>query len=263
MSTVSVVIPSALRKAPDGELWLSRALRSVAAQTVRPCEVIVGLDPGECWINVSSGPDGLLNTIVANGTVRGHQSATNAACSVAKGDFLAFLEDDDLYEVDHLATLLAAAKEHGADFVSASQLQVDPAGRLLVNRAVMESHAAAFHFPTASSWLIRNRLWQRIGGFDVRFRIHHDNAMLGELNRFKPESRRVHIVPENTPPHPWLDNVARHAKVVRWPGLTHYTVRRTVHEGSVLAGCRQDQAKAERSAKEYAALEILYGCVPW
>ena len=41
---ISVVIPSALKRQPNGETWLTQALRSVAAQMLQPVEVIVGID---------------------------------------------------------------------------------------------------------------------------------------------------------------------------------------------------------------------------
>ncbi len=243
---ISVVIPSAWKAAPDGELWLTHALRSVAAQTLQPCEVIVGLDPGHEFSGCHANG---LQVSWANGHVKGHQAATNAACKQTNGTLIAMLEDDDVWEPEHLETLYRAMQEHGADFVSCSQQQVTPDGADL----------DVFHFATASTWLMQRGAWLAVGGFDERFKIHHDNALLGELNRIK--ALRLHLVRKNEPPHPWLDTLAHFTPITRC--LDRLTVRRTVHAGSVLGECSRDDAKAQRSAQEYHALIVLTGGIPW
>lgn len=258
-TSVSVVIPSALKAAPDGEAWLKKALRSVAAQTLQPVEVIVGVDPGE-RVPGDTAPAGCrFDFHLVNGPIPGHQAATNAAGARCRGEWLAMLEDDDEFLPEHLETLLRAAQEHDARFVSCSQQCVSCSGADLYETTDGANRPWAFHFPTASTWLIHRNLWARIGGFDVKFFVHHDNRALSMINELG--AKRVHLVRKDEPPHPWLDNVARHARVV--PCLDRLTVRRTVHEGSILAGCRQDSAKALRSQKEYVTLEVLHGCIGW
>ncbi len=256
---ISVVIPSALKAAPNGELWLTHALRSVAAQTLRPCEVLVGVDPGGALQDhfvrlVSADPLDVwpIKVRVVEAAVKGHQAATNAACKQARGDMIAMLEDDDKHTERHLETMVSEMNAEGADLVSQSQQQIDPVGNLL----------DVFHFPTASGWLVRRGTWLAVGGFDPRWHIHHDNEWLNRLTA--SGAKRLHLVPDGTDlSHPWLRHLSQYTKVKAVSGLPSCTVLRTVHEGSILAGCHQDQDKANRSSDEYAALRFLYGYIGW
>lgn len=248
---ISVIIPSALRAMPDSnKLWLERAIESVCAQAVLPQEIIAGLDPDACLPPLSSEWPICLRT--AKGAVRGHQAATNAAVACAYWPTLALLEDDDVWTPDHLPLLWRVMGETQSHFVSTSQEEVDLAGQSLGHEA--------FDYPTASGWLVSRLLWMKIGGFDARYRIHHDNAFLGKINRkLKDSYFRVHIVEKGADfrRRPRLHLIARNASVYR--GLDHLTVRRTIHPGSIMGGMGADPARQQRSAMEYAALEVLYG----
>lgn len=252
---ISVIVPSALKSAPDGRLWLERAVASVQAQTILPCEIIVGLDPG-------AGPwphqEGGLSPIrITHGAVKGHQAACNAAARMATGRLLAFLEDDDVFRENHLEVMAAAMEESGADFVSASQVLADDTGE-----------KGPFDFPTASSWLVSKLVWLQVGGFDARWRTHHDNEWLNRINA--AGVRRLHLVEEDADldrPGPngqhWLRMLEQFTPIRKVPGLRRLTVERYLHADSVLAQAGSDRAKAQRSADEFAALRVLYGHVGW
>lgn len=87
--TVAVIIPTL----PEREALLEEALASVEHQTIRPDEVHVGVD------QFNDGP----------------AAARNRLAGQTKAEWLAFLDDDDLWYPHHLETLLANA--HGADVV--------------------------------------------------------------------------------------------------------------------------------------------------
>ena len=123
---VSVVIPTYNR----GPLLAGRTLPAVLAQTYRRTEIIIVgdacTDDTEDLIHAFGDPrirfenlrewgcypeDPLLRWMVA-GT-----KPANRALEMARGDWIAFLDDDDVWEPDHLGSLLAAARETGAEFV--------------------------------------------------------------------------------------------------------------------------------------------------
>lgn len=248
---ISVIIPSALRKSPSGELWLERALRSVRAQTLQPQEILIGFDPGVDLPDIPSRADTPPLHFVS-GQQSGHQAASNAAVAQAKGELIAFLEDDDLWGPEHLEVMLGVMQGAGADFVSCSQEAVTLAGESL----------GAFHFPTASSWLLKKTLWDRIGGFDTSFRIHHDNRFLNQINAIR--ARRIHFVPEKCDlDHPWIFNLCQFTPLFRCERLARFSVKRTMHPESIMAGCDQDAAKARLSQEEYARLEAMHGRIGW
>ncbi len=259
---ISVVIPSALRFAPCGELWLTKALRSVATQTLQPIEVIVGVDPGQSRnlvmeaIGMEKTP---FVTFAAYGTVKGHQAASNAACQQATGEWIAFIEDDDQWRPEHLETLYRVAEAHGVDFVTTSQVLIRD-GR----------EVSTFDFPTASGWLMRRSVWTALGGFDIRFKTHHDNLALAMLH--SAGVKRIHVVEEdaNLDRHgaPWADrswlrNIAIFATVLRLGGLKRLTVDRTLHAESILAQNDRDVEKRQRAEDELAALRVLYQHHGW
>jgi len=248
---VSLVIPSALAPHPGGGFWLARAVVSALKQSRPPAEVVVALDPGARLPPEVAALSPCVRAV--NGEAPGHQAASNAAVRSAGYPLVAFLEDDDTWEPWHLESAWEAMCRHAADFVSSSQRLVDADG----------APRGVFDFPTASGWLLDRLVWVRLGGFDVSYRIHHDNDFLGKLNR--AGVRRLHLT-EDAPSPPRRKDVQRLACfswVAPSRGRLVPSVNRSVHGGSVLAGVKRDQEKAQRSRAEYARLRSEYGDIPW
>lgn len=252
---VSCIIPSALRSSPAGSLWLERAIRSVQAQALPPREILVGLDPGEHLPgSIMALASEALPIRQANGEVKGHQSACNAAAARAGCPLLAFLEDDDEWLPHHLATLAHVLDTTSVLFVSTSQLEVDTDGNEL----------KPFDFPTASGWLLTRLLWKQQGGFDTRWQIAHDNEFLGRLN--VAGVPRAHVVEAGAviEQRPHLVLLAPHARIIRVDDMPRLSVRRTMHAASIMGAMTAgDKPKQVRYTKECAALEVLYGGVAW
>lgn len=250
---ISLIIPSALRTIPGTDtLWLTRAIQSTLAQTLPPQEILVGLDPG---VHLPGSVMALSTPACpirqANGDMPGHQAACNAAVKRAGSPLLAFLEDDDFWTANHLELLVQVMDRTGAQFVSTSQEEVNPDG---------SSRGTIFDYPTASGWLLTRLTWMtHLKGFDVRFRVHHDNDAIGRLNRLGIP--RTHII-EGTadlPNRPQLQLIARHARVLRNEALQLPTVKRTIHEQSVMGELERNEEKVKRTLMEVHCLEILYG----
>jgi glycosyltransferase involved in cell wall biosynthesis len=94
---ISVVIPTY-----DRPELLIETLNSIWDNTVQPFEVIV-VDNGINSIDVSNIPNKVkyFKTIPNIGV----SQARNFGASLAKGDYIAFLDDDDLYEKDVIETI--------------------------------------------------------------------------------------------------------------------------------------------------------------
>jgi glycosyltransferase involved in cell wall biosynthesis len=103
-SLVSVVIP-----AFDEEAFIAEALRSVLAQTYRPVEIVV-VDDGssdrtaeiamEHGVHVLRRPHG------------GQAAARNAGLAVARGDYWAIFDADDLMPAQRLSRQVAYLEQH-------------------------------------------------------------------------------------------------------------------------------------------------------
>lgn len=96
MMTVSVVIPC-----HNAGKWLEETLRSVAAQTRPPHEVIV-IDDGSTDDSVEIVRRSALDIRLIEVRCRNAAAARNAGIEVATGDWIALLDADDVWYPNHL-----------------------------------------------------------------------------------------------------------------------------------------------------------------
>jgi len=99
---VSVIVPTYNR--PD---QLITAMKSILAQTYKNIEVIVVNDCGaDVEKMVSSTNKNNMITYVKHGSNRGLAAARNTGIKVARGKYIAYLDDDDLFYPNHVETLV-------------------------------------------------------------------------------------------------------------------------------------------------------------
>lgn len=90
---------------------LMDALRSLAEQSLQDFEVILVNDHGDPVESLLAGFDFPL-TYLRHGANRGPAAARNAALRLARGRYVAYLDDDDVFLPDHLQSLATAIKSH-------------------------------------------------------------------------------------------------------------------------------------------------------
>ena len=106
---VSILIRTAGRAA-----WLREALESCANQTYENLEVVVVEDGPECSRSIVAGfADRLAIRYRATGERVGRARAGNLALSESTGEWLNFLDDDDLLFADHVEVLVDAVQRTG------------------------------------------------------------------------------------------------------------------------------------------------------
>lgn len=263
---ISVVIASRLDPIhiEDPErLWLYRAVESVRNQTVaqeKRIEIIVGLDKGTvppAALPASVGDIAFVNAAAAEGR---QAAALNAAAARTTGEFLAFLEDDDVWQPPFLEHALEAIKK--CEFVSSNQLELPP-----------DSDTGHINdFPTPSGWFMRRSLWAEVGEMDTSYQYHLDNEWLGRLSN--QGNRRVHLVErtaatdiaELKEKRPFLNSFVE-AKpgfnfVVRHGGDRPLVLRTTNPFGGMSMIAASEKAKA-RSEEEQARLIALFKRFPY
>lgn len=133
---VSVIVPTHNR--PE---MLTAAIRSILSQTLRDFEIIVVNDAGEDVEEVVSslGGGGKIS-YVRHDRNRGLAAARNAGLRLARGKYIAYLDDDDLYYPDHLETLVTHLERDGGkvaytDAHRATQKMMD-GGYVTINRDI-------------------------------------------------------------------------------------------------------------------------------
>jgi glycosyltransferase involved in cell wall biosynthesis len=164
---VSIIVPTYNR--PE---YLRRALESIATQTHRHYEAIVVNDGGE---DVAEVVNGFKKTRYINLPVNsGLPAARNAGLRVAKGDWIAYLDDDDWFYPMHLSTLLAWT--NAARFIYTDADAKDIRGRVKLYMSVdPEPGNILSHNITPVCCVLHDRwLLKEAGLFDEMLPNHED-----------------------------------------------------------------------------------------
>ena len=161
---VSVIVPTYNRV----EILLDRALPSIRAQTYRNLEIIVvchgctddtadrirGYDPRLRVITIPRKlhyPDTPRNRWLA-----GPVDPLNVGLREARGDWVARVDDDDQWTVDHVNTLLRFAQDGDFEFVSSGHWQIVADGWALQNVVPYSVHGHTVG--GCQTWLYRSYL---------------------------------------------------------------------------------------------------------
>ncbi|HET9951819.1 MAG TPA: glycosyltransferase [Candidatus Eisenbacteria bacterium] len=202
MASVSILLPT--RDRPD---FLLEALASVARQTHPELELILVRDGGAPFGDavrtaVSRLP---FPTIVVehDGEPAGAAVTRNRGLERARGDAVAFLDDDDLWEPDHAAALARALDaDPDADVVYSDALieRMDTGATRHLGR---DFHPGVFvrdGFIPPSAMAARRSAFERFGAFDPDFTFSEDWEWLirvaragGRLKRVRGESATIRI----------------------------------------------------------------------
>src|SRR5512145_341883 len=142
---VSVVVPTR-----DRQPRLARALGGVQAQRFRDFEVLVA-DDGSAdgtvpWLRASC-PE---VRVLAMERPSGAAAARNSALEHARGDLVAFLDDDDLWRPAYLEGQVQLLDANpAADLSYADHVEIDPAGR-----ESRPDTRPLLAYPSTLSWLL-------------------------------------------------------------------------------------------------------------
>lgn len=181
---VSVIV-----RTKDRPALLREAIESIRA-TGYPCEIVIVNDGG-----ASPGVEGVK--LVEHESSRGRSEAANAGVRAASNAYIAFLDDDDLYYPEHLATLASAARVSDArghagwytDAVSAF-LQPGESGAY-ETRSRMRLFAQDYdpdlllldNYIPLPALLVARETFLDVGGFDPAFDLFEDWDFLIRLSQ--------------------------------------------------------------------------------
>jgi glycosyltransferase involved in cell wall biosynthesis len=220
MTNVSVVIPTRNR-------WplLRRTLGSALAQAGVDVEVVVVDDAStdDTARELDAIDDPRLR-VVRHDAQRRTAAARNSGIEAARGAWVAFLDDDDIWAPDKLAAQLAAAHSAGAQFAYCGAVGVDIDGEPRVLHPDPPSAAALREqivrrnvIPAGASNVVAStELLREVGGFDERL------FQLADWDL-------------------WI----RLAAAASAASIPHRLVAITIHPGNQAAHERRDELRAE------------------
>jgi len=183
---ISVIVPTlGLRKR-----YLTEALRSINSQTLLPLEIIIvnngilKLLPTELEYS-SQVPIKIIDSVAKAGAPQ----ARNIGAALAEGNFLAFLDDDDLWGHTFLESAMQAILMNEVDcclgridkFENDKISIFMDATNLLSVRSFLIMNPGA----TGSNILIKKEIFRNIGGFDTSLCPCEDRGFMVELLKSK------------------------------------------------------------------------------
>ncbi len=188
MPTVSAIIPAYNGVAR----YLEQAIRSVLAQTFRDLELIVVDDAStdDTARLVLRYPQARYFRRAVNG---GQAAARNDGARLARGEYLAFLDQDDLWEPAFLERTVPLLRAHPkAALVHCDGYQVNERNEVLEYDAAMK-HTASItqmlrggHDVATSGTLFRKSCFDAVGGYDDQLTIWEDIDLAIRLYAHSP-----------------------------------------------------------------------------
>lgn len=213
-SLVSVIIPTY-----GADYSLIASITSIINQSYKNIEIIVVDDNGFGTENQIKTNELLFN-FIKKGEVKYYPLEKNSNASVARnrgfslssGDYIAFLDDDDIYSKDKIRIMMQefgeldpswgmayCSYEKFKDDVLLEEVNADKSGQILFNILIHQPSA------TSGSLLIRRDVYERLNGFDETFSRHQDwefTARIASLYKVKGVNHvglRKNMVLRNTP----------------------------------------------------------------
>ena len=190
MHRVSVILPVF-----NGRRFLLDSVRSVLAQSLPPCELIV-VDDGSTDGSLAELEGFLERMPAAPFPVRvlrqanaGQSAARNLAARQAEGEYLAFLDQDDQWHPQHLEHLLAPfAEDPAVGWAYCDFDEMDFNGNLVTRaflRAQKVTHPKRTIFECVASDLmvlpsasvLRRAAFEQVGGFDEALSGYEDDDL--------------------------------------------------------------------------------------
>ena len=178
---ISCIIPTHNRSE-----YLEQAISCVLGQTCLPFEIIV-VNNGEEKVILSDEHSG--NVVVYN-TVpnQGASFARNFGASMASGEYIAFLDDDDLWAVDYLEKVVKEVSSGAKCIVGRLDSMSDGVIEKFKNFGTQVTIQDLFRYnpgATGSNVVIERNLFNAVKGYDVGLPAAEDKALIIEVLRSK------------------------------------------------------------------------------
>jgi len=159
---------SAILAVHNGERYLAESISSVLAQTYQPVEIIV-VDDGstDSTADIARSFERVRYVYESN---QGHAAAMNLGIETASGEFLAFLDADDLWVANKLELQVGYLVEHPTvDYVIAKTRNFLEPNAQLPARVTKDLLLTDSVLLSLGTLVARRATFQVTGGFDVSY----------------------------------------------------------------------------------------------
>jgi glycosyltransferase involved in cell wall biosynthesis len=161
--SVSCIVP-----VYNGERYLKQAVDSILAQSYRPLEVIVADDGStDRTVALLAGYGDRVRYLKQNNC--GPAATRNLGLNAARGEFLAFLDQDDLWHQEKLKKQLARFAARPELDACIAHVKLFWVGEMQEEAARLQNHSRGRVVPgyTTGTLLTRRTLFDQVGGFDT------------------------------------------------------------------------------------------------
>jgi len=181
---ITVVIPTLNSR----QKYLEEALDSIEKQSYRPHEIII-VNNGIGDVNVPDYSSSIrhVKTVFKSGAPQ----ARNLGVTLAKTDFVAFLDDDDLWEKDYLQKMVRHIKNYSPDCLIAKLDQLVDGNILKYKNAdsMISKNILLIKNPgcTDSTMIVKKSSYLKVGGCNAKLTSGYDRALVLDflLQKFK------------------------------------------------------------------------------
>jgi glycosyltransferase involved in cell wall biosynthesis len=186
---VSVIVPTRNRSG-----LLAMTLRSVLRQQHVDLEVVVVDEAStDDTQSVIAGFSDTRVRVLRHEVPCGVSTARNRGAAAAAGEWLAFVDDDDLWAPDKLAQQLRAAASTDRDWVYTGSVNISDDGDIIYGRPPLPPEQMMMVLPRynaipggGSNVVVHRAAWERVGPFDTRLRNTEDWEMWIRLAKHGP-----------------------------------------------------------------------------
>jgi len=177
---ITIVVPTRNRCA-----WLMMALRSVLRQRHVSLEVIVvdEASTDDTAAAIAALHDSRVR-VIHHDAPTGVSTARNRGAADARGEWIGFIDDDDVWAPDKIARQIDAANRLGCEWTYTGSVNITADGRIMSGRPPLgpeDAVAALMHYNAipggGSNVILQRRTWGEVGLFETRLHNTEDWEM--------------------------------------------------------------------------------------
>lgn len=196
---ISVIISTYQR--PDR---LKKAIKSVLSQSYQDFEIIVVDDRSKDTTKavIEAFGDPRIHFIELSRHFGCDTKPKNEGIKASKGEYIAFLDDDNEYRPDHLAILLKEITQNDKlDIVYGDRWLVDETNRISPQLGIARDHDPVFlmqrNYIDTSDALVKRQALFDIGGFDERYKKYIDWNLWVRMDKYGKRFKHVSMILTN------------------------------------------------------------------